>query len=303
MGNITKAYQQNENIKKIIIVIVAGFLLAVGLNVFLIPANVFSVGLNGISQLISSVLELNFGIKINTGTFIFLFNVPIAVLGWIKLGKSATIYSLLTVLSITIMTHIVPIVEVTDNILMNAIAGGVITGVGVGLTMKFGFSTGGMDIISLILAKTTGRTVGSLMMIINCFIVVAAGLIFDWESALFTIISIFGTTQMVDTIHVSHQKVTAFIMTKKPEETISSIQDELIRGMTILPGTGAYSRENVSIIMIVVTRYELYMLEQAVYNADAQAFINIMPTQTVLGQFWNEDQQNEIRKNLIKNKK
>ncbi|MGX7014063.1 YitT family protein [Vagococcus silagei] len=300
MGNVTKAYQQNETIKKIIIVILAGFLLAVGLNIFLIPANVFSVGLNGISQLLSSFIDMNFGIHINTGIFIFLFNIPIAILGWIKLGKSATIYSLLTVLSVTVMTLIVPIVEVTDNILMNAIAGGVITGVGVGLTMKFGFSTGGMDIISLILAKTTGRSVGSLMLSINAFIIVAAGFLFNWESALFTVISIFGTTQMIDTIHVSHQKVTAFIMTKKPNETIESIQNELVRGMTVLPGMGAFSKAEISTIMIVVTRYELYDLEHAVYDADANAFINVMPTQTVMGQFWNQDQQNEFRKNLVK---
>ncbi|MFW3577614.1 YitT family protein [Vagococcus fluvialis] len=296
MGHITKAYQQNELIKKSAIVIFAGVILAVALNLFLIPANVFSAGVNGLAQLFSGILLNSFDIKLDTGILIFLMNIPIAILGWIKLGKSATIFSLLTVLSVTIMTLIIPVVEITDNQLMNGIVGGVLTGVAVGLTMKFGFSTGGMDIVSLVLSKTTGRSVGSLMMIINAFIIATAGFVFDWESALYTVISIYVTTQVVDRIHTRHQKVTAFVITYKPEEVIHSIQNEIVRGMTLLPGTGVYSRKETSVIMTVVTKYELYALEQAVYLADQNSFINILPTQTIVGNFWNEDQQNEMKK-------
>ena len=296
MGHITKAYQQNELIKKFAIVIFAGVIIAVALNLFLIPANVFSAGVNGLAQLFSGILLNSFDIKLDTGILIFLMNIPIAILGWIKLGKSATIFSLLTVLSVTIMTLIIPVVEITDNQLMNGIVGGVLTGVAVGLTMKFGFSTGGMDIVSLVLSKTTGRSVGSLMMIINAFIIATAGFVFDWESALYTVISIYVTTQVVDRIHTRHQKVTAFVITSKPEEVIHSIQNEIIRGMTLLPGTGVYSRKDTSVIMTVVTKYELYALEQAVYLADQNSFINILPTQTIVGNFWNEDQQNEMKK-------
>ncbi|MGF2143815.1 YitT family protein [Vagococcus fluvialis] len=296
MGHITKAYQQNELIKKSAIVIFAGVILAVALNLFLIPANVFSAGVNGLAQLFSGILLNSFDIKLDTGILIFLMNIPIAILGWIKLGKSATIFSLLTVLSVTIMTLIIPVVEITDNQLMNGIVGGVLTGVAVGLTMKFGFSTGGMDIVSLVLSKTTGRSVGSLMMIINAFIIATAGFVFDWESALYTVISIYVTTQVVDRIHTRHQKVTAFVITSKPEEVIHSIQNEIVRGMTLLPGTGVYSRKDTSVIMTVVTKYELYALEQAVYLADQNSFINILPTQTIVGNFWNEDQQNEMKK-------
>lgn len=140
MGHITKAYQQNELIKKFAIVIFAGVIIAVALNLFLIPANVFSAGVNGLAQLFSGILLNSFDIKLDTGILIFLMNIPIAILGWIKLGKSATIFSLLTVLSVTIMTLIIPVVEITDNQLMNGIVGGVLTGVAVGLTMKFGLA-------------------------------------------------------------------------------------------------------------------------------------------------------------------
>lgn len=295
MGNITEAYKKSELTKQILVMIFAAVCLAVALNMFLIPADVFSAGINGISQLISSTLLRLFDINIGTGIWIFLLNIPIAVLGWIKLGRSSTILSLLTVMCVTIMTLIIPELTVTTNPLMNAITGGVLTGLAVGITMKYGFSTGGMDIVSLVLAKTTGRSVGSLMFTINIFIIAAAGFIFSWESALYTIISIFCTTQMVDKIHTSHQKVTAFIMTTKQEEVVLSVQNELVRGMTLMPGEGGFSRKDVAVIMIVITRYELYDLEQAVYNADDRAFINIVPTQTIYGQFWNQDDQKKIR--------
>lgn len=299
MGQISKAYQQNELIKKSLIVVLAGLIIAVALNLFLIPANVFSAGVNGMAQLLSGILLQSFDVTIDTGILIFLMNIPIAILGWLKLGKSSTIFSLLTVLSVTIMTLIIPVGQITDNPLMNGIVGGVLTGVAVGITMKYGFSTGGMDIVSLVLSKTTGRSVGSLMLIINLFIIGTAGFVFNWESALYTIVSIFCITQVVDKIHTSHQKVTAFIITSHQEEVIYSIQNEILRGMTLLPGTGVYSRKETSVIMMVVSKYELYALEQAVYLADQNAFINIMPTQTVLGAFWNEDQQKQM-KQMIK---
>lgn len=298
MGNITQAYKKNEFIKKVAIIILAGLAISVALNMFLIPANVFSAGVNGISQLLSSVLFMLFGIHVDTGLLIFLLNIPIAVLGWKKLGKAATIYSLVTVLSVTLMTLIIPIQEVTDNPILNGVTGGVLTGLAVGLTMKYGFSTGGMDIVALVIAKTTGRTVGSLMFGINLLIILVAGFIFSWESALFTIVSIYCTTQVVDNIHTSHQKVTAFVMTSETEEAIEAIQRELVRGMTLLPGTGVYSRKDMSIIMIVITRYELYTLEQAVYDVDSNAFINVLPTQSVMGRFFNEDDQKKLREAL-----
>lgn len=295
MGYITQAYKKNETLKKIIIVILTGFTSAIALNMFLIPANVFSAGVNGISQLLSSVIFELTPFRLDTGILIFLLNIPIAILGWIKIGKEATIYSLLAVLSVSLMTLVVPVHAVSDNPLMNAIIGGVLMGAGTGTCLKYGFSTGGMDIISMILAKTTGRTVGSLMLMINFLIVIAAGFLFTWESALYTIISIYGLTQVVDMIHTSHQKITAMIMTHKPDATIDSIQERLVRGMTLLPAIGAYSRNEGRMIMIVITRYELYDLEQAVYDVDPDAFVNIIPTQSVLGKFWNEDEQKVIK--------
>lgn len=305
-------YQTNEEIKKIVVIFITGILAAVSLNFFLIPAKVFSAGMNGVAQIIASLLHDHLAINLDTGIFILLLNIPIFVLGFLKLGKESTIYSFINVAWISIMTVLLPVKVITDNPLMNAIVGGVLIGVGAGLSLKMGFTTGGMDVISLVLAKTTGKTVGNFMFWLNGIIIAIAGFVFDWESALYTIISIYCMTQVVDTIHTSHQKITAMIVTNDPNCVVEAISKEMVRGMTILPSFGGYSGAESRMIMMVITRYELYDLEQIVYSIDENAFMNVVATQSVLGRFANEDEQllykktgsfPELKKHKMKQKK
>ncbi|MBO0471998.1 YitT family protein [Enterococcus sp. DIV0242_7C1] len=291
VGKRAASYKQNELLKKFAVIFITGILAAVGLNFFLIPARVFSAGMNGVAQIIATLLYTHFSITIDTGLFILLLNIPIFVLGFIKLGKESTIFSFLNVAWISVVTMFLPIVVITENPLMNAIVGGVLIGIGAGLSLKMGFTTGGMDVISLVLSKTTGKTVGNYMFMLNGIIVAVAGVVFDWESALYTIISIYCLTQVVDTIHTSHQKITAMIVTVNPETVAQAISKEMVRGMTLLPSIGGYSGVEGRMIMMVITRYELYDLEQIVYSVDENAFMNILPTQSVLGRFANEDEQ------------
>lgn len=289
-------YHKNEELKKVLVIFITGILAAIGLNFFLTPAKVFSAGMNGVAQIIASLLSNHLSINIDTGIFILLLNIPIFVLGFLKLGKESTIYSFINVGWISIMTVLLPVRVITTNPLMNAIVGGVLIGIGAGLSLKMGFTTGGMDVISLILSKTTGKTVGNFMFLLNGIIIAIAGFVFDWESALYTIISIYCMTQVVDAIHTSHQKITAMIVTNDPTRVVEAISKEMVRGMTILPSFGGYSGAENRMIMMVITRYELYDLEQIVYSFDENAFMNIVPTQSVLGRFANEDEQLQYKK-------
>ena len=262
-------YQRNEKLKKIVVVLVTGLTAAIALNYFLIPANVFSAGMNGIAQIIASLLSEWFHIQVDTGAFIFILNIPVFILGFLKVGKRATILSFVNVVAVSVMTTILPTGQVTDNILMNALVGGVLLGVGVGLSLKMGFTTGGMDIISLVLSQTTG--------------------------ALYTIISIYAMTQVIDAIHTSHQKVTAMIVTVRPDLVTEAISQKMVRGMTLLPSVGGYSKKEGKMIMMVITRYEMYDLDQIVHEIDDDAFINILPTHSVFGRFANESEQKMYR--------
>lgn len=285
---------KNQFIVRLVIVLLTGVLSAIALRMFLIPGEVFSSGITGVAQLLEALLNY-MHIPINVGVLILLLNIPIVILGWIKLGPQNTIYSLLTVVATSVLTDLVPVKEITNNQLMNALMGGVLLGIGIGLCLKFGFTTGGLDIVSLVVSKTTGKTVGSLMMMINLLIVVFASIFFDLASGLYTVISIFAMTQVIDWIHTSHQKLTAFITTSKSTEVKDAILNNLVRGFTLMPSIGGYTGRDTMTIMIVISRYELYDLERAIYEQDENAFVNIVPTQTIMGQFYSEDQQKVLK--------
>lgn len=251
--------------------------------------------MTGIAQILEHLLT-SFGLTIDTGILIFLLNVPVFILGFIKLGKSAMILSFANVIAMSAFTTLIPVGQVTDNVLMNAITGGVLLGIGAGFSLKLGFTTGGLDIVSLLLSKTTGRTVGNYMMLLNGVIVVVAGFFFTWESALYTIITIFTMSSVVDFVHTSHQKMTAFISTNKSKEMCEALSRELLRGLTVIPARGGFSSTEREVIMIVLTRYELYTLKQVVTDIDPNSFTNIMATDSVVGSFLTEDEQIQMKK-------
>lgn len=289
-------YNKKDIVKKILVILLTGVTGAVGLNFFLIPANVFSAGMTGIAQIVGAFFQQLFGMSIDTGILIFLLNVPVFILGFLRLGKSAMILSFANVVSISIFTTLVPVGEITNNVLMNAITGGVLLGLGGGFSLKYGFTTGGLDIVSLLLSRTTGRTVGNYIMLLNGVIVVIAGFFFNWESALYTIITIFTMGSVVDMIHTRHQKMTAFITTNKSKELREALYNGLVRGMTVIPAKGGFSSTDREVLMIVLTRYELYDLKQIVQTVDPTAFTNIVATESVVGSFLNEDEQKKIKK-------
>ncbi|GAM15681.1 YitT family protein [Mesobacillus selenatarsenatis] len=274
--------------KKIIIVVIGAFLNAMSLNFFLIPANVYASGFTGIAQLVSSILGEFAPFNISTGILLLLLNIPVTILGWRKVGKSFTLYSFISVLLSSFFLEIIPVKEVSSDILLNAVFGGVIAALGVGLTLKWGASTGGMDIIAMVLSRMNDRPVGTYFFALNGIIIMTAGFVFGWENALYTLVALYVSTRLIDAIHTRHEKLTAMIVTKKSDELKKAIHDKLVRGITLLPAKGAFSGEQKEMLIIVVTRYELYDLEHIIKEVDPHAFTNIVETAGIFGFFRKE---------------
>jgi uncharacterized membrane-anchored protein YitT (DUF2179 family) len=272
-------------IKKTAVVIFGAFLVAISMNLFLIPANVYSSGFAGVSQLLSRLLIEYTPISLSVGVIFLILNIPVAVLGWKKVGLSFTIYSFLSVLFSSFFLVIIPIKHVADDLLLNAVFGGVILALGVGITLKWGASTGGLDIIAMILSKQKDKPVGNYLLILNGIIILAAGFLYGWEKALYTLVFIYTSTRVVDTIHTRHEKLTALIVTRKGEELKNEIQSNLVRGITTIPARGAYTNETKDLLMIVISRYELFDLERIIKKADPKAFTTIVQTASVVGLF------------------
>lgn len=156
-----------------------------------------------------------------------------------KVGKSFTVYSFISILLTTLFLGIIPIQALSKDIILNAVFGGVILAVGVGITLKFGASTGGLDIIALILSRVKDRPIGTYMFILNAIIIVLAGLLYGAEKSLYTLVTLYTTTRVIDVIHTRHVKLTAMIVTKKGVELRKAIHAKLVRGITAVPAKAA----------------------------------------------------------------
>ncbi|MDX8361347.1 MULTISPECIES: YitT family protein [unclassified Cytobacillus] len=277
-----------HEVKKFVIVILGALLNALALNFFLIPANIYAGGFAGLSQLLSSITGQFTPFQISTGIFLFLLNVPVAILGWKKVGKRFTLYSFLSVVSMSFFLQILPIVHVSEDILLNAVFGGVIQAVGIGFTLKYGASTGGLDIITLVLSKINDRPIGVYFFSLNAVIIITTGSLYGWEYALYTLVTLYVATRVIDSIHTRHEKLTAMIITKKADELKEAIHSKLVRGITTVPAKGGFSNESQEMMIIVITRYELYDLERIIKKVDENAFTNIVQTAGIFGLFRKE---------------
>jgi uncharacterized membrane-anchored protein YitT (DUF2179 family) len=273
---------------KISVVIIGALLNAIAMNFFLIPANVYASGFTGAAQLLSNLLTEYTPLNVSTGTLLFLLNIPVTILGWMKIGKSFTLYSFLSVILMSFFLQVIPIYSVSSDILLNAVFGGVIAAIGIGITLKWGASTGGLDIVAMVLSRVKDKPVGNFIFILNGLIVIFAGFFYGWEKALYTLVSLYTSSKVIDMIHTRYQKLTAFIITEKYEEMKKAIHSRLVRGITTIPAKGAFSNNSKEMMMIVITRYELYELERIIKEIDPQAFTNILETTNVVGFFRKE---------------
>ncbi|MHA6251674.1 YitT family protein [Oceanobacillus sp. CAU 1775] len=271
--------------KRIIVVIIGALLNAISLNFFLIAANVYASGFAGAAQLLSSVFNDFIGISLGTGIILLVLNIPVFILGWFKVGRGFTIYSIISVGFTTLFLELMPVIALSNDIILNAVFGGVIAGAGVGISLKIGASTGGMDIVAMVLSRLNDKPVGFYFMALNSVIIALAGILYLPENALYTLITLYVTTRIIDMIHTSHVKLTVMIITEKAEILQKAIHDKFVRGITILPAKGAYTKTEKNMLYLVLTRYELYDLEKIITETDPKAFTNVVQTNNVFGSF------------------
>ena len=283
--NILKNEQVSIKLKNLGIMIIGVFLYVLAMNMFISPANLYTGGVTGIAQLIIAFASSAFGIQLRLGGLIFLLNVPLLYLAWRSIGKRFAVLSILTVVLQSIILELVPMGKFSDDILLNAVFGGVLIGVGVGMILKIGASTGGTDIVFQYLSMKFNGSFGKYSFAINAIIILIAGLTQGWETALYTIISIYITSVVIDKIHTVHQNLTLYIVTSKEDEMIKSLQQQLYRGITILEGRGAYSKNDKSVLMMVLSSYELYEALAVIKMVDEQAFTNVVQSEMVQGYF------------------
>ncbi|MCM3734986.1 YitT family protein [Bacillus cytotoxicus] len=260
-------------------VILGSIIVALSFNLFLIPHKILSSGISGIAIIIGILTPFN------TGLVNFLLNLPILILGYIGLGKRLISYTIISVITLSTALYVIPVHAVATDALLSSIFGGVIAGAGVGLVFNCYGSTGGFDVIGMLLSRKKDIQLGGFLIALNAFVIVISGFFFDWDTALNSLLSIFVTGKVIDAIHTKHRKVTLMIVTSQAEQMKEKLLSSLVRGITLLDGEGAYSNEKKRVLMTVISREELAGMKTMISEIDPQAFVNITETVEVLGLF------------------
>ena len=267
--------------------VVAGALVqAVGLRLFLVPAELASGGISGISQLIHHYTGWPIGLMV------FIGNLPLFILGWRFLGGSrSTIRTLVAVATYSFFVDALvwlpffPRAGITSDLVLNSLYGAVVSGIGYGLVYRGQGTSGGSDILARILNRWRGISMTQSYLMTDTLVILAAGFVFGWQKALYAIITLYVSGLVVDTTMEGAGTVrSALIVTDLCKEISARILEEMERGVTILEGTGAYTGEPRPVLYCVVTRSEVQQLKTIVHELDPKAFMVVGAAHEALGE-------------------
>lgn len=257
----------------------AAALIAFGFNFLLIPHRLLSGGVSGVSMLLSYATELDAGI------LYFALNLPILIWGWFALGRTFIVWSVYSVAVTSILLRLAPVHSLAADPILAAVFGGVAVGIGSGLALRYGGSTGGIDIVATIVTRRRDVPIGMLLLMMNVIIVVLQAIWSeDWEGAMYSMLSMYVSSKVIDTIHIRQLKVTVFIISRKPARMLERLR-RLPRGISVIPIKGGYTGEDKLMLMTVTTRYELTALRAMIRETDPKAFVTIVETVSVMGDF------------------
>ncbi len=271
-----------ENIKKTIIIIVGNFLLALGIVGFVLPVGLITGGGAGIGLIVEHF------IPIPISTTVFCINVIMFIVGYFVFGKK---FALGTALSTVIFPTFLAILEsvdifqnITDDLLLSGIYGGMLIGIGMGLVLRVGASTGGMDIPPLVVNKKTGISVALCINVLDVSILLGQAMFSTIEQVLYGILVVIITTLVIDRIlMVGKTEVQVTIISPKYEEIRQVVFEKLNRGCTYLSITTGYHLNEQQAVMVVVSKRELHYLQEYALSVDSHAFIISNSTHSVKG--------------------
>lgn len=268
----------NWKFADVIKVLVGSLMFCISVNIFIVPNDLYTGGVLGVAQLIRSIVIDVFKLNVAfdfSGILYYVINIPLFVIAYKQLSKTFFYRTLLIISIQTVMLSLIPTVGIIDEILTNVLVGGLLGGAGLGIILSCGASTGGSDIIGLVLAKKNSEfSVGKLGLILNVFVYSITGLIYGLQTMIYSIIYSFVDSLTIDKMHEQNICSTAFIFCKKnPKEINNYIKNELQRSFTYWDAKGGYDDSRTYIIYTALTKYELIKLERKIKECDFDAFM------------------------------
>lgn len=288
-----KKILKDIKLNNLILLTIAGLVNAFGITVFLYPVKLYDSGISGVSMLLSQITPE----YISLSLLIIVFNIPIFIYGLKKQGRLFTLYAVYTVLVYSIFAWLITDVFPIDvsfasplagrDLLLCALFGGVISGIGSGIAIRYGGAIDGVEVLAIIFAKRIGLSVGTFVMSFNVVLYIICGFVIQsWILPLYSIVTYFAALKTIDYIveGIDREKA-VFIITNKGDKICSSLLSEFQRGITKLNAEGAYSKEEKAMIYFVINRFQIGKVKELVRSVDPVAYMSISEVAEVFSKF------------------
>lgn len=278
------------NPSNFIALIVAGTINAFGVTLFLFPVKLYDSGVSGVSMLLDQITPEYLTLSL----FLIIINVPIFIFGLKKQGMAFTVYSVFTVMVYSFMSFLIMDVLPIDvsfvsplagsDLLLCAIFGGVISGIGSGLTIRFGGAIDGVDVLSVVFAKRLGISLGTFVMIFNTILYVICGVVIkSWILPLYSIVTYFVGSKTVDfVVEGIDRSKCAMIVTTRASKISDALAENFQTSGTIVKAVGGYSKEEKEIIYFIINRFQINKLKSIVHEIDDSAFISLQDVSDII---------------------
>ncbi len=279
-------------LRRILVLAVGTVLYSIGINMFVVPANLYSSGILGLCQILRTVLEQFVGVDFGNIDFApilyYIINVPIIILAWIKLDRWFVIRTLLCLSVSTVLMAFIPTAPLLEgDVLTNCLVGGVIAGMGLAFVLRGGASLGGIDVISLILLrKYPGLRVGQMGLVVNLFVYGICMFLFSVPTSIYSIVHAVVYSMATDNYYTQNIDVEVTLITKAPVEPLqNAIFEKLHRGVTRLQGVGGYTGEETHVLLVALSQYEVDQLRTIVKQYDPHAFVVVKDHVKIFGNY------------------
>lgn len=278
------------NWRNFVMLLAAGCINAFGVTVFLAPVKLYDSGISGTSMLLSQLTPEYLSLSV----FLIILNIPLFLYGLKKQGLAFTIYSIFAVAVYSVgawlITDVLPI-DVSmasplagEDLLLCALFGGLISGVGSGLTIRFGGAIDGIEVMAVMFAKKIGITVGTFVMIYNVILYVICGIVLkSWILPLYSIVTYGAALKTVDfVVEGFDRSKEAMIITEKPEEVSNALMEAFESGTTLISARGGYSNADKTVIYFVVNRFQISKMRKIIHDIDPRAYVTVSEVADVI---------------------
>ncbi len=278
-----KNFLKSLSIKNFVFLFIAGCINAIGVTVFLAPVKLYDSGISGTSILLSQITPEYLTLSI----FLLILNIPLFILGLKKQGFTFTVYSLFAVavysMASWMITDVLPIdVSIASplagqDLLLCALFGGIVSGIGSGLTIRNGGAIDGVEVMAVIFSKKLNITVGTFVMIYNVILYIICGMVMQsWILPLYSIVTYAAGLKTIDfVVEGIDRSKSVMIITEKAKEINNALIEEFKCGTTSMVATGGYSNTQKTVIYFVVNRFQIYKMKNIIHCIDPKAFVTI----------------------------